>query len=402
MSAPGSADAAALAGAVRRRGTELGLLRVGFAAPHIPPVAHGSDPAPGSSPGFSPDHPVTRFARWIAAGHHGEMGYLARRQCDRADTSRLLSGVRSVVVASEVYFPPGTAPDASPDASPGYAPGYFADDVFAEWSSELADSTRGYFARYARGADYHHRLGKRLEALAAFIGALAPGSRNLVYVDTGPILEKAHAVAAGIGWQGKHSNLVDPTAGNWVALGVILSDVAFPPDAPQPDRCGTCTDCLDVCPTSAFAAPYVLDARRCISYLTIELKGPIPPELRPAIGNRVFGCDDCLAVCPWNRFAQAARDTAYAARTITAGTPLVQLMALTPEGFDAAFRGTPVHRTGRGRLLRNVAVALGNGGDTASVPVLTAALNDPEPLIREHALWALQTIQGGRPPKALA
>lgn len=355
-------DGPALATALRAEAGRLGLHRVGFCRPDLGP-------------------PVDRLAEWLARGHAGEMHYIARRAADRADPGRLLPGFRTAVVATQPY---ADAP---------------AQGVFAE----LDRPDRAYFARYARGADYHDVLKDRLERLAERLRHLAPGARTRVYVDTGPVLEKDLGLQAGLGWRGRHSNLLAPDGGNWLFLGVVLTDLDLPPDAPLPDRCGTCTRCLDVCPTNAFPAPYVLDARRCVSYLTIELKGPIPQEMRPAIGNRVFGCDDCLAVCPWNRFAARAGEGAYAARAVTAGAPLTALLGMTEAGFAQKFRGTAVWRTGRARLLRNVAVALGNAADPAAVPALAAALEgpraDPEPLVRGHAAWALGRVGTG-PAKA--
>jgi len=352
----------ALAAGLRAEAERLGLHRVGFCRPAL-------------------GRPADRLADWLARGHAGEMGYIARRAADRADPGRLLAGFRSAIVAAQAYA----------DAPAG--------EVFAA----LDRPETAYFARYARGADYHDVLLERLEALAARLRALAPGARTRAYVDTGPILEKDLGLQAGLGWRGKHTNLLAPDGGNWLFLGVILTDLDLPPDAPLPDRCGTCTRCLDVCPTNAFPAPYVLDARRCISYLTIELKGPIPLDMRPALGNRVFGCDDCLAVCPWNRFAARAREGAYAARSVTAGAPLTALLAMTVGDFAREFQGTAVWRTGRTRLLRNVAVALGNAADPAAVPALARALEgperDPEPLVRGHAAWALGRI-GTSPAKA--
>jgi len=344
----------ALAAALRAEAGRLGLHGLGFCRPDLGP-------------------PADRLAEWLARGHAGEMGYIARRAADRADPARLLPGFRSAVVATQPY---SDAP---------------AREVFAE----LDRPGTAYFARYARGADYHEVLGDRLGRLADRLRALAPGARTRVYVDTGPVLEKDLGVQAGLGWRGKHANLLAADGGNWLFLGVVLTDLDLPADAPPPDRCGTCTRCLDVCPTNAFPAPYVLDARRCISYLTIELKGPIPLEMRPALGNRVFGCDDCLAVCPWNRFAARARECTYAARSVTAGAPLTDLLSMTEADFPRAFAGTAVRRTGRARLLRNVAVALGNAGDPAAVPALARALSDPEPLVRGHAAWALGRIGTG-------
>ncbi len=353
-------SASALAAELRAEGERLGLHRVGFCRPDLA-------------------GPAERLAEWLARGHAGEMGYIARRAADRADPGRLLPGFRSAVVATQAYA----------DAPAG--------EVFAA----LGRPETAYFARYARGADYHDVLKDRLERLADRIRALAPGARTRVYVDTGPVLEKDIGVQAGIGWRGKHSNLLAPDGGNWLFLGVVLTDLDLPPDDPLPDRCGSCTRCLDVCPTDAFPAPYVLDARRCISYLTIELKGPIPQEMRPAIGNRVFGCDDCLAVCPWNRFAARAKEAAYAARPVSDGAPLAELLDMTEAGFARAFRGTAVWRTGRARLLRNVAVALGNARDPATVPALARALADAEPLVRGHAAWALGRIGTGPARAAL-
>lgn len=353
-----------LAAALRAEADRLGLHRIGFVRPDL-------------------GHPAARLADWLARGHAGEMGYIARRAADRADPARLLPGFRSAIVATQAY---ADAP---------------AREVFAELNRPGA----AYFARYARGADYHAVLAGRLERLATRVRALAPGARTRVYVDTGPVLEKDLGLQAGLGWRGKHTNLLASDGGNWLFLGVVLTDLDLAPDAAMPDRCGTCTRCLDVCPTGAFPAPYVLDARRCISYLTIELKGPIPPKMRPALGNRVFGCDDCLAVCPWNRFAARAREAAYAGRAVTQGAPLADLLALTEAGFAAAFQGTAVWRTGRARLARNAAVGLGNSGDPGAVPALARALHgpeaDPKPLVRGHAAWALGRIGTGEAGAAL-
>jgi epoxyqueuosine reductase len=370
-------DPAALKAALRAEGRRLGLHRVGFARPDLAA-------------------PAARLDAWLAKGYAGEMAYIGRRAAERAEPGRLLDGFATAIVASQAY--------AEGDR----------DDLAAD----LADPARAVFARYARGADYHEVLKGRLEALAACLRRLAPGAACKVYVDTGPVLEKDLAVQAGVGWRGKHTNLVDPGpagrtplpsegrravpvpgvlgGGNWLFLGVILTDLALPPDGALPDRCGSCAACLDACPTDAFPAPYVLDARRCISYLTIELKGAIPRDLRPLIGNRVFGCDDCLAVCPWNRFAAEAREAAYAARPVTRA-PLTELLELSEADFARHFKDTPVWRTRRRGLLRNVAVALGNARDPAAVPALARALADPEPLVRGHAAWALDRIGG---PKA--
>ncbi|MFQ5509330.1 MAG: tRNA epoxyqueuosine(34) reductase QueG [Leptospirillia bacterium] len=348
-----SASPDTVAAAIRERATALGLLNVGFVRPDL-----GTE--------------GKRLSTWLEQGYAGDMAYIGRRRHDRVDPGRLLAGFNTAIVVSETYANP-TERTKKP-------------------FTEMADPGRGYIARYARGSDYHDRLLARLNTLAETVTSLVPGAATRPYVDTGPILEKAWGQQAGLGWRGKHTNLVDPEGGNWICLGVILTDLELPISNPAPDRCGTCTDCMDACPTDAFPAPYVLDARRCISYLTIELKGAIPQPFRPAIGNRIFGCDDCLAACPWNRFARHARDTAYAGRRITNGARLTELMALTPEDFNRHFKNTPLHRTKRRGLLRNVAVALGNSGDPDTVPVLADAVADAEPLIRGHAAWALGEI----------
>jgi epoxyqueuosine reductase len=250
----------------------------------------------------------------------------------------------------------------------------------------------GVIARYARFTDYHEVLGERLKALAAFLDSLATGTRSLWYVDTGPLLERDLAQRAGLGFIGKHTNLIHRELGNWFFLAEILTTLDLAPDAPEKNRCGTCARCLAACPTQAITAPFELDARRCISYLTIELKGDIPVELRPAIGNRIYGCDDCLAVCPWNRFARAGALLKAHARADLDQPALLDLLALDEAGFRRKFAGTPILRTKRRGLLRNVCVALGNCGDTGALPALERAAQDPEPLISRHARWAIDRI----------
>ncbi len=324
--------------------------------------------------------------QWTEAGRHGEMHYLARRLEERADPSRLLPDLSWVLVAGHRYIPEGLTSE--------------------QIQARIDDADSGYIAQYARGRnDYHDVLKTKLEALMARIQTLAPQVRWKSYVDTGPVLEKALAAQAGVGWQGKHTNLLHPQAGNWFFLGEVLTNLELPDEAastPLPDRCGSCTACLDSCPTDAFPAPYELDARRCVSYLTIELKGPIPTDLRAGIGTRVFGCDDCLAACPYPVSGSSGTTAApppeeppsYTARPITDGAHLLELMALTREDFTRLFKRTALFRTKRRGLLRNVAVALGNRGNTDAVPVLTAALTEEEPLIRGHAAWALHQIGG--------
>ncbi len=458
-----------LAAQIRVWCAELGLSNVGFARPQMRDAA-------------------ARHGRWIAQGKNGTMAWLERRMAERGDPSLLLPALKSAIVVTQHYGDNG--------------------DVFGE----LARANRGYIARYARGrVDYHDHLKAKLFTLAKKLEHATPGMTHRVYVDTGPLSEKNLAQQAGIGWQGKHTNLIDPKGGNWFFLGVLLTSLHLPDAHPIEDHCGDCTACIDVCPTGALTAPYQLDARRCISYLTIELKTPIPPNLRPPIGNHIFGCDDCLAICPWNRLApdfarvgtsnkvpmdvtrentqgdvmtnvtrentpgdvmtnaprentpgdtmtNAPRENApgdtmtnaphenapgdtmanvthenasgdtmanvthenapgdtvvnaaadlpvgfiaggsdfhpYASRPITDGAELIDLMALTREDFSRHFKRTPLFRTKRRGVLRNVAVALGNWGDPKALPVLVKALGDDEPLIRGHVAWALGRIGG--------
>ena len=258
---------------------------------------------------------------------------------------------------------------------------------------------RGLIARYARHADYHDVLGERLKSLADFVNQLGgPGARSLWYVDTGPLLERDLAQRSGLGFIGKHTNLISRALGNWIFLAEILTTLELAPDAPEKNRCGSCARCLAACPTQAITAPFQLDARRCISYLTIELKGSIPPEFRRAIGDRIYGCDDCLAVCPWNRFAREGRLMKARERPDLARPDLLELLALDEAGFQRRFAGTPMLRAKRRGLLRNVCVALGNVGDARALPALQRAALDPEPLIAEHARWALREIESRPPP----
>ncbi len=308
-----------------------------------------------------------RLRDWVAAGHHGAMGWMEDRLDWRADPATLWPEARSVVMLAHPY-------------TPGHDP-----------LAVLDRRERGAISVYAQGRDYHDvvkkalkRLGRRLIARAAEDG---PAPEIKVFVDTAPVMEKPLAEAAGLGWQGKHTNLVSRRLGSWFFLGAIFTTLDLGADAAHPDRCGTCRRCLDICPTAAFPAPYVLDARRCISYLTIELKGPIPRRYRPLLGNRIYGCDDCLAVCPWNRFAAEAH-AAYAPRE--AEPPLLaELATLDDAAFRARFAGSPVKRIGRARFLRNVAVAIGNAARPALVPAAARLAADPDPLIAGHALWAL-------------
>lgn len=314
-----------------------------------------------------------QYTRWLAEGRAGEMLYLHRQEPKRGDLQQVLPSARSVVcVALNYAMEEGEAP-------PGLGAG--------------GPSFPATIARYARFDDYHETMWRRLEALLAFIQAERPDCTGKVYCDTGPITERDLAMRAGLGWIGKHTNLISRHLGNWFFLGEILLDIALLPDLPETTHCGTCQRCLPACPTGAITAPYTLDARRCISYLTIELKGSIPLELRPLIGTRIYGCDDCLAVCPWNKFAQRATDDAVRPRADLTAPDLIDLLSLDDEAFRAKFKNSPIRRTKRRGLLRNVCVALGNLGDPRAIPALTrAAEHDPEPLVREHAQWAIAQI----------
>lgn len=292
------------------------------------------------------------------------MGAAADR---RGSPAALWPEVRSIVMLGLT-----TAPEADPLAK-------------LEWRS------RGALATYAARRDYHEVMKGRMKELAGFLRARS-GRDVKVFVDTGPVMEKPLAAAAGLGWVGKHSVLVSRQHGSWLLLGAIFTAAALPRDEAEPERCGTCTRCLDICPTDAFPAPYRLDARRCIAYLTIEYAGHIPAALRPAIGNRIFGCDDCLAVCPWNRFAAASRDARMAFRDDLAAPPLSDLAHLDDAAFRARFAGTPVKRTGRDRFTRNVLLAIGNSGDATLAPDAVRLLDDPAALVRAAAIWAASRL----------
>ncbi|HEY9172471.1 MAG TPA: tRNA epoxyqueuosine(34) reductase QueG [Verrucomicrobiae bacterium] len=317
--------------------------------------------------------------RWLAAGHHGEMAWLARNAHKRANPQQVLPGAKSIIVIaasySEARSPKSEVRNPAACGSP-------------------RDLPSASIARYARHADYHQVLGARLKELTAFVDQLGgPAIRSLWYVDTGPVLEREFAQRAGLGFIGKHTNLISRRYGNWILLGEILTTLELEPDAPEHNRCGSCSRCLLACPTRAFTAPFQLDARRCISYLTIELKGPIPVELRPAIGNRVFGCDDCLAVCPWNRFAREGRLMRASVRPELAGLDLLELLNLDALAFKRLFADTPLGRLKLRGLRRNVCVALGNVGDKSCLPRLEDAASDADTLVAEHARWATSQIE---------
>jgi epoxyqueuosine reductase len=309
-----------------------------------------------------------KFQNWLTQKKHGGMAYLERNAPKRIDPQKVLPGAKSIIVLASSY-------------------------QIENPQSAIRNPQSGVVARYARFNDYHNVLGERLTVLTNFIDSVAGREvRSLWYVDTGPLLERDLAQRAGIGFVGKHTNLISRKLGNWIFLAEILTTLELEPDAPEKNHCGKCSRCITACPTNAITAPFQLDARRCISYLTIELKGSIPVELRPAIGNRIYGCDDCLAACPWNRFAREGSLMKSHARTGLDSPNLIELLQLDDAGFKSRFAGSPILRTKRRGLLRNICVALGNTGDTTALPALEHAMHDAEPLIAEHAHWAMQQI----------
>jgi len=308
-----------------------------------------------------------RLAQYVEAGRHGEMAWLADTQGRRTHPRAMWPQARSAIVLGMNY-----GPDQDPLAI-------------------LAEPTKGAISVYARGDDYHQLIKGRLKTLASKLQARF-GGQVKVFVDTAPLLEKPLAERAGVGWQGKHTNLVSREFGSWLFLGSMLTTLDLPADAPEPESCGTCRACLDVCPTDAFPAPFQLDARRCISYLTIELAGPIPREFREALGNRIYGCDDCLAVCPWNKFASLAREQKLAAREALRAPSLAELARLDEAGFRALFARSPVKRIGRDRFVRNVAYAIGNSGEPALAAEAKRLLDDASALVRGAAVWALSRL----------
>jgi epoxyqueuosine reductase len=312
-----------------------------------------------------------RLRAFVDAGAHGDMTWMAEKAERRGNPRALWPDVRSIVMLGINY-----GPDDEPLAL-------------------LKERTRGGISVYARGDDYHDVIKKRLKTIARWLVETAGGEVK-VFVDTAPVMEKPLAQSAGIGWQGKHTNLVSRQLGSWLFLGALFSTLDLPPDAPERDHCGACRACLDVCPTAAFPAPYRLDARRCISYLTIEHKGAVARELRPLIGNRIYGCDDCLAVCPWNRFAQAGREMKFHARAALRAPKLEELARLDDAGFRTLFAKSPVKRIGRARFLRNVLIAIGNSADAALAGAAERLLGDPSALVRGAAIWALGRLDRSR------
>lgn len=323
-----------------------------------------------AAPDSIPDAPA-RLKDWLDAGHEGDMTWMADRADQRADPLTLWPQVRSIIMLGMSY-----APDTDPMAA-------------------LQQRSAGNISVYARRRDYHEVVKGKLKTVGAILKSKG-GAAYKVFVDTAPVMEKRLAEAAGLGWQGKHTVLVSRAHGSWLFLGAIYTSADLPPDAAETDHCGSCTRCLDICPTAAFPSPYVLDARRCIAYLTIEHEGHIDAAFRPGIGNRVFGCDDCLAVCPWNKFAQSAQEARLALRGDLEAVPLEVLAGLDDAAFRAFFSATPVKRTGRDRFVRNVMIAIGNSGDGALVPAVEAGLKDASPLVRAMAAWALLRLDPAR------
>jgi len=354
--------------AIRQRALELGFDECRFTTAAAPDDAE-------------------HFQNWLAAGWQGEMAWIERNASKRLDPQLVLPGARSVICLVANY---GTRAESRESKAKKLSQ---RDDVRPSTLNPQPSTGLGLIARYARFADYHNVLGKRLETLTQYIDGRGAGTQSLWHADTGPVLERDFAQRAGIGFIGKHANVISRRFGNWILLAEIITTLELEPDAPETNRCGRCSCCIAACPTGALTAPFQLDARLCISYLTIELKGAIPVELRPLIGNRIFGCDDCLAACPWNRFAREGKLMKEHARPDLAAADLVELLQLDEAGFKSRFAGTPILRTKRRGLLRNVCVALGNTGDRSVLPALQKATGDAEPLIAGHAQWAVEQIQ---------
>ncbi len=329
-------------------------------------LRHGFDAAGIASPSAVRNASLDLHA-FLEAGFQGEMGWLAANSDRRADPRALWPEVRSIVMAGMNY---------GPETDPAVA---------------LKSSSRAAISVYAQGADYHDVIKGKLKAIAGDL-ARRSGEDVKVFVDTAPVMEKPLAQAAGIGWQGKHTNLVSREFGSWLFLGAIFTTAELKPDEPEAAHCGSCRRCLDACPTQAFPAPYRLDARRCISYLTIEYKGQIPHEFRAAMGNRIYGCDDCLAICPWNKFAETAREMKFKPKEAAHNPPLAELLRLDDAEFRARFKGSPIKRIGRDRFVRNVLVAAGNSGDESLLQGVVALLGDASPLVRGMAVWATRRL----------
>ncbi len=335
---------------LRARAVEEGFSRMGVCRPDAIPEAAG------------------RLARYVAGGRHGQMAWMAERMHWRGDPAALWPEARSVVMLAECY---------TPEHDP---------------LEILGRKDRGAISVYAQNRDYHDIVKKRLKRVGRWLLEQAEGAEIKVFVDTAPVMEKPLGAAAGLGWQGKHTNLVSRELGSWFFLGAIFTTIELPPDRPGRDHCGSCRACLDICPTGAFPAPYQLDARRCISYLTIEHKGPVDEALRPLLGNRIYGCDDCLAACPWNKFACEAREMRYRARPELLAPKLGDLAQLDDAAFRAMFSGSPVKRIGRNRFVRNVLYAIGNSGDPALGEVARGLVDDADESVADAARWALERL----------
>ncbi|KQI73896.1 epoxyqueuosine reductase [Loktanella sp. 5RATIMAR09] len=310
-----------------------------------------------------------RLQAFVAAGMHGQMGWMAERMAWRGDPTALWPAARSVIMLAEPY-----TPEHDPLAV-------------------LEERDRAAISVYAQNRDYHDIVKKRLKRVGRWLIEQVPEAEIKVFVDTAPVMEKPLAQAAGLGWQGKHTNLLSRDLGNWFFLGAIFTTIELASDNAETSHCGSCTACLDICPTGAFPAPYRLDARRCISYLTIEHKGPVDAELRPLMGNRIYGCDDCLAICPWNKFAHDGRDAKLAARDDLIAPSLADLAGLDDVGFRALFSGSPIKRIGRDRFVRNVAYAIGNSGDVALIAAVSPLVEDPDPAVADAARWAILRLK---------
>jgi epoxyqueuosine reductase len=341
----------ALSNLVRDRARALGFDAVGITTPDrvVPEIGD-------------------RLGAFLDAGHHAGMSWLATTRKRRADPAALWADCRAIIMLGVSY-----APDHDPLA-------------------RLAETGRGVISAYAKGRDYHDLVKGRLKEIAGLL-ARHSGADVKVFVDTAPVMEKPLAQSAGLGWQGKHTNLVSRKSGSWLFLGAIMTSAELEPDAPETDHCGNCRRCLDVCPTDAFPQPYRLDARRCIAYLTIEHKGHIAEEFRRPMGNRVFGCDDCLAVCPWNKFAERAREQKFHASPETDDPPLADLLTLDDATFRKRFAGTPVKRTGRDAVMRNTLIAAGNSADRTLLPLVRERATDAAPIVRAMAAWAMARLQ---------
>jgi epoxyqueuosine reductase len=316
----------------------------------------------------APPESAQHLQSWLDENLHGEMAWIERNAGKRVDPQRVLPNARSVICLAASYHS-------------------------SNRQSPIANRQFGEVASYARYTDYHDVLADKLKAISSFVDQLSANTRSLWYVDTGPILERDLSQRAGIGFVGKHTNVISRKLGNWIFLAEILTTLELEPDSSEKNRCGSCTRCITACPTNAITAPFQLDARLCISYLTIELKGSIPVELRPLIGNRVYGCDDCLAACPWNKFAREGSLMKPHVRRDLAAPDLIEMLQLDDAGFKSKFAGTPMLRTKRRGILRNVCVALGNVGDRSALPALKKAVDDSEPLIAEQAVWATKQIE---------